>query len=146
MIRVVIDTNAVVSAMLRSGGLPEAVFNLAMERRTVQLYFPPPVLAEYEEVLSRPRLNISPDKVTIAMVRIRDAGLPATPISLVNAARDPDDNIFMECAQAVDAHYLITGNIKDFPLVWQTTRTSSFRRSCNRLGYRLKCSCWWPRV
>jgi len=30
MIRVVLDTNVIVSAMLRSGGLPEAVFNLAM--------------------------------------------------------------------------------------------------------------------
>ena len=54
MIRVVIGTNIVVSAMLRSGGLPEAVFNLAMDRRTVQMYFSEPVIAEYEEVLRRP--------------------------------------------------------------------------------------------
>ena len=47
MIRVVIDTNIVVSAMLRSGGLPEAVFNLAVDRLTVQLYFSAPVMAEY---------------------------------------------------------------------------------------------------
>lgn len=80
MIRVVLDTNIVVSAMLRSGGLPEAVFNLAINR-IIQLYISEPVLAEYEEVLRRPRLDIHPDKVTNALTRIREAGM------LVNPAR-----------------------------------------------------------
>ena len=64
MIRVVIDTNIVVSAMLRSDGLPEAVFNLAIGHREIRMYFSEPVMAEYEEVLRRPRLDIQPDKVT----------------------------------------------------------------------------------
>jgi predicted nucleic acid-binding protein len=66
MIRVVLDTNVVVSAMLRSGGLPEAVFNLAMGGE-VRCYVSAPIVAEYEEVLRRPRLVIDPDKVTVAL-------------------------------------------------------------------------------
>ncbi len=127
MIRVVIDTNIVVSAMLRSGGLPEAVFNLAVDRLTVQLYFSAPVMAEYEEVLHRPRLNINPDKVNDALARIRRAGFPVIPTVIVTAASDPDDNIFLECAQTAEAHYLVTGNSKDFPAVWQTTRIVTAR-------------------
>ena len=113
--------------MLRSGGLPEAVFNLAVDRREVQMYFSEPVMAEYEEVLRRPRLDIHPAKVTKALARIREAGLIVTPTVRVTAARDPDDNIFLECAQAAEAQYLVTGNLKDFPRVWGTTRIVTAR-------------------
>jgi len=47
MIRVVIDTNVLVSAWLTSGGLPEAVINLAISRE-VQWAVSEAVLAEYE--------------------------------------------------------------------------------------------------
>src|SRR5580700_5191474 len=77
MIRVVLDTNVVVSAMLLSGGLPEAVFDLAMNGE-VQLYVSEPILAEYEDVLRRPRRAINLDKVPVALVRIRAAALLAS--------------------------------------------------------------------
>src|SRR5277367_3487913 len=97
MIRVVIDTNVVISAVLRSGGLPEAVFNLAVDRR-VQLYVSDAILAEYEDVLRRPRLDIHPDKVTLALTRIGEAAISVAPTERVTACSDPDDNIFLECA------------------------------------------------
>jgi putative PIN family toxin of toxin-antitoxin system len=50
MIRVVIDTNVLVAALLTSGGLPEAVIDLALSGE-VQWFASEPVLAEYEEVL-----------------------------------------------------------------------------------------------
>jgi putative PIN family toxin of toxin-antitoxin system len=53
MIRVVIDTNILVSALLTSGGLPEAVIDLAISGE-VQWFASESVLAEYEEVLKRP--------------------------------------------------------------------------------------------
>ncbi len=126
MIRVVLDTNIVVSAMLRSGGLPEAVFNLAVDRN-VQLYISQPILAEYEEVLRRSRLDIHPDKVTHALAKIREAGLLVTPTTPVTAASDPDDNIFLECAEAASAHYLVTGNQRDFPHQWAGTKVVTAR-------------------
>ena len=52
MIRVVIDTNVLVSGLLTSGGLPEAVINLAISGE-VQRCASPSVLAEYEEVMKR---------------------------------------------------------------------------------------------
>src|SRR5438876_563328 len=118
MIRVVIDTNIVVSAMLRSGGLPEAVFNLAVDRK-VELYVSDPILAEYGEVLRRQRLAISQTKIESAMTRVREAVAMVVPTKAVVAANDPDDNVFLECAEAANADYLVTGNIKNFPEVWQ---------------------------
>ena len=91
------------------------------------MYCSEPVMAEYEEVLRRPRLDIQPDKVTNALARIRETGLVVTPTVSVTAARDPDDNIFLECAQSAEAEYLVTGNLKDFPRVWLTTRIVTAR-------------------
>jgi len=53
MIRVVIDTNVLVSALLTSGGLPEAVINLALSGE-VRWFASESVLAEYAHVLNVP--------------------------------------------------------------------------------------------
>jgi|SRR5271165_288429 len=127
MIRVVIDTNVVISATLRSGGLPEAVFNLAVNRR-VQLCVSEAILAEYEEVLRRPRLNIRLEKVAVALTRIREAAVCVAPAATVTACSDPDDNIFLECAEAAQADYVVTGNAADFPAQWATTRVVTPRQ------------------
>ena len=99
MIRVVIDTNVLVSALLTSGGLPEAVINLAISGE-VQWFASESVLAEYEEVLKRPRLIIDSGKAAGAMARIRTIVSVVSPAVRVAAARDPDDNQFLECAEA----------------------------------------------
>lgn len=69
MIRVVLDTNIVVFAVLRPGGLPEGVFNLAVGG-AIQLCISEAVLAEYADVLSRARLAIPQSKVANALARI----------------------------------------------------------------------------
>ena len=37
-------------------------------------------------------------------------------------AKVPDDDIFLECAQAAQAHYLVTGNLKHFLASWADTK------------------------
>jgi putative PIN family toxin of toxin-antitoxin system len=102
VIRVVIDTNVIVSATLRSGGLPEAVLKMAVAGE-VLFFVSEHVLAEYEEVLRRPRFAVDRDKLSNAIATIRSASLVVHPETRVTAALDPDDNIFLECAQAADA-------------------------------------------
>jgi predicted nucleic acid-binding protein len=46
----------------------------------------------------------------------------------VRVCSDPDDDIFLECAQAAAAHYLVTGNAKDFPAVWAGTKIVTARQ------------------
>jgi putative PIN family toxin of toxin-antitoxin system len=121
MIRVVIDTNVLVSALLTSGGLPEAVFNLAISGE-VQWFASEWVLAEYEEVLKRPRFAIDSRKAAAAIARIRAIVSAVKPAVRVSAASDPNDNKFLECAEAAQAHYFVTGNIRHFPEIWKETR------------------------
>ena len=45
----------------------------------------------------------------------------------MRACSDPHDDIFLECAQAAEADYLITGNVRDFPAVWDSTRIVTAR-------------------
>ncbi len=126
MIRVVLDTNIVVSAMLRSGGFPEAALNLAVDR-IVQLLISGPVLAEYQQVLKRAKLGIDPQKVATALARIRKVGLLVSPSVPVRACIDPNDDIFLECAEAGEANYLITGNTAHFPDAWARTQIVTAR-------------------
>ena len=53
MIRVVLDTNVVVSALLKPAGLEAAVLLLCL-RREIALFLSPPILAEYQRVLYNP--------------------------------------------------------------------------------------------
>jgi putative PIN family toxin of toxin-antitoxin system len=121
MIRVVIDTNVLVSALLTRGGLPEAVINLAISGE-VQWFSSESILAEYEDVLKRPRLAIDSGKSADAMAKIRATVSVVSPAVRVAAASDPDDNQFLECAEAAQAHYVVTGNIRHYPEVWKGTR------------------------
>ena len=45
----------------------------------------------------------------------------------LNVASDPDDNIFLECADAAKADYLVTGNQKHFPRFWKRTAVITSR-------------------
>jgi predicted nucleic acid-binding protein len=73
-------------------------------------------------VLKRPRLAIDFRKAAVAVARIRAIVSVVIPAVRVAAATDPDDNQFLGCAEAAQAHYLVTGNIRHFPEVWKETR------------------------
>ncbi len=44
------------------------------------------------------------------------------PLARSRLTSDPDDNIFVECADAARADFLITGNRKHFPAFWKNTK------------------------
>ena len=69
MIRVVLDTNVVVSSLL-SDGSPKVLLDLAFDQ-SFAWYISEPILAEYRVVLSYPRLQIDPidARRTIAAIR-----------------------------------------------------------------------------
>lgn len=126
MIRVVLDTNIVVSALLQPLGPPAQVFVLAIGG-AIQLCISGEIYAEYEEVLSRPRFQRPEEVVAGTLQAIRDKSLWVRPTEAIRICSDPDDDIFLECAQAARADYLVTGNLKHFPASWGGTRIVSPR-------------------
>src|SRR5438132_632514 len=120
MIRVVLDTNVIVSAYLNQEGMPFFILKLGLVR-IVQMYASEPVLAEYRELLHRKSYPLNKRRATLLLQTIRAASVIVKPVGRLSETSDPDDNIFLECAQAAKAHYLITGNTGDFPLRWKYT-------------------------
>lgn len=121
MIQVVLDTNVLISALLHPEGLPAKSLLVAIGGTAARLCVSGPVYSEYEEVIRRPRFRRSETEIANTLRAIREAGIWVKPTIRVQACADLDDNIFLECAQAADAHYLVTGNVKHFPAKWGET-------------------------
>jgi putative PIN family toxin of toxin-antitoxin system len=133
MTRVVLDTNIIVSALLQPLGPPAQVFVLAIGG-SIQLCISGEVYAEYEEVITRPRFRWSEDIIAGALRAFREKGLWVRPTEAIRACSDPDDDIFLECAHAAQAHYLVTGNLKHYPRSWPGTRIVSARHLMNSIS------------
>lgn len=127
MIRVVLDTNIIISALLQPLGLPAQVFLLAVGG-AIQLCVSGNVYAEYEEVIRRPRFRLTENVIAVMLAAIREKGLWVRPMEAIRACADPDDDIFLECAQAARAAYVVTGNLRDFPASWHNTQIVTARR------------------
>jgi predicted nucleic acid-binding protein len=52
---------------------------------------------------------------------------PVTPSRHLQVAQDTDDNLFLECADAARADYLVTGNQRHFPKFWKQTKVVTSR-------------------
>jgi putative PIN family toxin of toxin-antitoxin system len=121
MTRAVLDTNILVSALLQPLGPPAQVLMLALSG-SIQLCVSGSIYAEYEEVIKRTRFQRSDQIIAGTLQSIRDKGVWVRPTERVTACSDPDDDIFLECAVAASAEYLVTGNLKHFPVSWAATR------------------------
>ncbi len=120
MIRVVVDTNVLVSALLKPESLPATVLTLALSRR-FQLCVSEAIFTEYEEVIRRPRFKRSPDVIDGTLRSIRKIGYWVKATASVRECGDLGDNMFLECAEAANADYVVTGNARHFPDRWKKT-------------------------
>jgi putative PIN family toxin of toxin-antitoxin system len=120
-LRLVIDTNVLISAALKPAGLQRTVLLLAITK-PARLYVSRPILAEYGDVLKRPELQIRKGLRQQLLQLIRKHSYTVVPARRLEVTSDPDDNIFIECADAARADYLVTGNQKHFPRFWKKTK------------------------
>ncbi len=118
--RVVPDTNVVVSGVLRPSSVPARVLSLVYEAR-IRPLVDARILEEYREVLARPRLRIpaaSAEGFLQAFAEVAEhvtvTAEAATRFDRV-ALADPDDRPFMEVAASAGAGAIVTGNTSHFP-------------------------------
>ncbi|PYX51695.1 MAG: putative toxin-antitoxin system toxin component, PIN family [Acidobacteria bacterium] len=123
-LRLVIDTNVVVSAALKPEGLQRTVLLLAMTK-SVRWYVSEAIVAEYALVLARPELKIRRSSRQQLLQLIKNHARVVVPSRMAQITSDPDDNIFVECADAAHADYLVTGNQRHFPKFWKNTKIIS---------------------
>jgi putative PIN family toxin of toxin-antitoxin system len=125
-LRLVLDTNIVVSAALKPDGLQRTVLLLAINK-PARLYLSPPILLEYRTVLARPQLRIRRGLRPQLLQLIENSSYSVSPSQSLQITTDPADNIFLECADSARADYLVTGNQRHFPKFWKKTKVISSR-------------------
>ena len=107
--RVVLDTNILISAFVFPGGTPEAVYRAALEGR-VELVTSPPLLAELGGVLST-KFGWDPSMAEEAVAQIVRVGIVVRPTEeLPVIVDDPDDDRVLEAAVTGDAEVIVSGD------------------------------------
>jgi putative PIN family toxin of toxin-antitoxin system len=110
--RVIVDTNVLVSAVLR-GRLPRAVVQFIINDPNCDWIVSSDILAEYQEVLTRPKFKLTQEVIeewweTFETVpRLIQVNID------VDFPRDKKDAKFLACAMVAGADFLITGD-RDF--------------------------------
>lgn len=125
-LKLVIDTNVVVSGALKSKGLERTALVFALTP-PASLFVSKELLNEYAEVLGRPELRIPAGERQDLMNFITKRSQLVVPARKLAVCHDADDDIFVECADAARADYLITGNTRHFPRYWQNTKIINAR-------------------
>ena len=113
MLRAVLDTNVLVSALWTPAGNASTIINLILADKLIPC-FDQQILHEYRTVLSRPRLAFPGNQVDELLLEISSRGLSVVVLPSIIPMSDESDRKFYDIAQNCKA-YLITGNIKHYP-------------------------------
>jgi putative PIN family toxin of toxin-antitoxin system len=111
--RIVLDTNVLVSAMLTGGGAADFALQLVLQGE-VALLADSRILAEYDEVTSRARFSFDDGERRILLDLLANIAEPVIAKPLRVSLPDADDRVFVEVAIAGDADAIITGNARHF--------------------------------
>lgn len=117
---VVIDTNVIVSALLKENSNPNKIVKLVFSSVIVPI-FSESILREYREVLKRPKFDFPEELVDKFIARLEKYGRKVEPEPLEISQfelPDPGDWKFYELLlryRRAEMTYLVTGNIRHFP-------------------------------
>jgi len=112
--RVVLDTNVLVSAFLWQG-LPQKILQLA-QKSVVTICVTREMLDEFEHVLSYPkfrerltRVGKTPSEIIDEFVEVIES-FPSHPFSKPHILADPTDDMFLACALSSKAFCIVSGD------------------------------------
>ena len=125
--RIVIDTNILVSALLNPGSAPDSVLQTSLGERKKQLLLSPDLLAEYEDVLNRKKFSKVFDKndVSLFLTTLALDSIFIVPSTVVTTCEDADDNMllalaidgFADCIVSGDNHLLKLHPFEQIPIL-----------------------------
>ena len=113
----VIDTNVLVSAMLKWQSVPGSILEFAIDGMIVPI-LNKEIVEEYKAVLSRKKFGLTEDIVTDIIESLENAGFYVDAMTIDIELPDPKDRVFYEVVMEERKEqnaYLVTGNIKHFP-------------------------------
>ena len=134
MIRIVIDTSVLVSAVMSPTGPNAQLFDF-IAAKEVRPYLSAAVLEEYDRVFEYERLKHL-DKRRISLLRrvLDRVAVRVRPAGRLKISGHEEDNRIYECAVAAKAHYIVTENTKHFSQPYKTTKIVNARQLLKLLG------------
>lgn len=114
----VIDTNVIVSALLNHDreSNPSIVLNNILSGKILPL-LNDEILSEYRDVLSRDKFPFRDSDIEDTLCLFQKKGIRVdSTIPVLEDFPDLDDVVFYEVAMSTEGAYLVTGNIKHFPI------------------------------
>jgi putative PIN family toxin of toxin-antitoxin system len=128
MIRVVLDTTVIVSAVISPNGPNARLFDLILDKE-IRPYVTAAVLDEYVKVFDYEHLkHLSKAKVARLRSVISRVGVVVKPAGKLKISGHEDDNRIYECAVAAKAHYIVTENKKHFTRDYKSTKIVNARQ------------------
>ena len=112
--KIVLDTNVLVSAMLNEQGTPARVVALVTSGRA-QLLVSRAILQEYDRVLAYADFGFTAEQRESLRVELAEESEQVSAEDVTLELPDPDDTEFLAVAIAGRADYLVTGNKRHFP-------------------------------
>ena len=112
--KVVLDTNVVVSGLLSPFGPPGEIVRMAASG-ILELCYDARILLEYQSVLLREKFPFNRVYVEDLLKQIKVCGYIITGKPLTKRLPHSDDEPFLEVALGGNVQYLITGNLKHYP-------------------------------
>lgn len=112
--RVVLDTNVLVSALLNPSGPPGLIVNAVLDG-AITVLVDNRIMFEYEDVLHRSKFGFDARDVRSILEFFQHEGEYVTATPSPTTLEDPADLPFFEVAATAEADYLITGNTRHFP-------------------------------
>jgi putative PIN family toxin of toxin-antitoxin system len=112
--KIVLDTNVIVSALLCPQSLPAKILGLVLNG-TLGIVYDNNVLLEYVDVLNREKFKINNGAIKVVLDFLTSDGEYIISMPQTTHFTDEDDKMFYELYKTGEVDFLITGNIKHFP-------------------------------
>jgi uncharacterized protein len=113
-VRLVLDTNTVLSALLWRGTPYRLLAAIRKQHPRLQLYSSPVLLEELTNVIARPNFSQRFDSIGKTVREVLADYIEIVelvePIEVPQVVRDPDDNHVLACALAAKAEIVVSGD------------------------------------
>ena len=109
MLKITADTNTLISATIAKGNEFELL--RLVKLRKIKLILSLQILKEFREVISRPKFGFSQEQIVSSFKQIINISTIEMPSAKINIIKeDPDDNRVLECAEAGEVDYIVSGD------------------------------------
>ena len=113
----VVDTNVFVSAFItrHSDSARKRIVDCIISGEIIPVYSDE-ILCEYKDVLSRPKFRLEQEDIDSLLMLLVEKGVSSARFCYAGEMIDPKDRVFYEISLSIEGSFLVTGNLKHFPV------------------------------